>query len=140
MNAGGRPQRLLMASTGTKDPKASDILYVKALAAPFTVNTMPEATLKAFADHGEVGALMGRRRRLRGGAGGVRAGRDRCPRRGQAAGGGRRVVREVLERHDGGDRFEVRGAREGRLKVEKRSMKVLAVDIGGTYVKILAAG
>src|ERR1700747_261005 len=45
-NLGGRPQRLLWASTGTKDPKASDILYVKALAAPFTVNTMPEATLK----------------------------------------------------------------------------------------------
>src|SRR5579862_6313592 len=53
-NAGARPQRLLWASTGTKDPKASDILYVKALAAPFTVNTMPEATLKALADHGEV--------------------------------------------------------------------------------------
>jgi len=53
-NAGGRAQRLLWASTGTKDPKASDILYVKALAAPFTVNTMPEATLKAFGDHGEV--------------------------------------------------------------------------------------
>lgn len=58
MNAGGRPQRLLMASTGTKDPKASDILYVRELAAPFTVNTMPEATLKAFADHGEVGPLL----------------------------------------------------------------------------------
>jgi transaldolase len=58
MNAGGRPQRLLMASTGTKDPHAPDILYVKALAAPFTVNTMPEGTLKAFADHGEVGALL----------------------------------------------------------------------------------
>ncbi|MBL8893594.1 MAG: transaldolase, partial [Rhizobiales bacterium] len=43
-------------STGTKDPKASDIMYVKALASPFTVNTMPEGTLKAFADHGEVGA------------------------------------------------------------------------------------
>jgi transaldolase len=57
-NAGARPQRLLMASTGTKDPKASDILYVKALAAPLTVNTMPEPTLKAFADHGEVGALL----------------------------------------------------------------------------------
>jgi transaldolase len=56
MNAGARPQRLLMASTGTKDPKASDTLYVKALAAPFTVNTIPEATLLAFADHGEVGA------------------------------------------------------------------------------------
>jgi len=56
MNAGGRPQRLLMASTGTKDPKASDTLYVKALAAPFTVDTIPEATLLALADHGEVGA------------------------------------------------------------------------------------
>ena len=49
-NAGARPQRLLWASTGTKDPKASDVLYIKALAAPFTVNTMPEGTLKAFAD------------------------------------------------------------------------------------------
>jgi transaldolase len=58
LNAGARPQRLLWASTGTKDPKASDVLYVKALAAPFTVNTMPEATLKALADHGEVGALL----------------------------------------------------------------------------------
>ena len=57
-NAGARPQRLLWASTGTKDPKASDILYVKALAAPFTVNTMPEGTLKAFAQHGEVGAML----------------------------------------------------------------------------------
>ena len=57
-NAGARPQRLLWASTGTKDPKASDVLYIKALAAPFTVNTMPEGTLKAFADHGEVGATM----------------------------------------------------------------------------------
>jgi transaldolase len=58
MNAGARPQRLLLASTGTKDPKASDILYVKALAAPFTVNTIPEATLKAFAAHGEIGEPM----------------------------------------------------------------------------------
>ena len=57
-NAGARPQRLLMASTGTKDPKASDTLYVKALAAPFTVNTMPEGTLKAFGDHGEIGGIM----------------------------------------------------------------------------------
>jgi transaldolase len=52
-NAGARPQRLLFASTGTKDPKASDILYVRELAAPLTVNTMPEGTLKAFADHGQ---------------------------------------------------------------------------------------
>jgi len=58
LNAGARPQRLLLASTGTKDPKASPTLYIKALAAPLTVNTMPEGTLKAFADHGEVGALM----------------------------------------------------------------------------------
>src|SRR5215470_15149302 len=57
-NAGARPQRLLWASTGTKDPKASDVMYVKALAAPFTVNTMPEATLKALADHGELGTIM----------------------------------------------------------------------------------
>jgi len=57
-NAGARPQRLLWASTGTKDPKASDVLYIKALAAPFTVNTMPEGTLKALADHGEVGPLL----------------------------------------------------------------------------------
>jgi transaldolase len=58
MNAGARPQRLLLASTGTKDPKASDVLYIKALAAPLTVNTMPEGTLKAFADHGEIGTPM----------------------------------------------------------------------------------
>jgi transaldolase len=57
-NAGARPQRLLWASTGTKDPKASDILYVKGLAAPLTVNTMPEGTLKAFAQHGEIRALL----------------------------------------------------------------------------------
>jgi len=57
-NFGARPQRLLWASTGTKDPKASDILYVKGLAAPFTVNTMPDATLHALADHGEVGAAL----------------------------------------------------------------------------------
>ena len=57
-NAGARPQRLLWASTGTKDPKASDVLYVKALAAPYTVNTMPEGTLKALADHGELSEIM----------------------------------------------------------------------------------
>ena len=49
---------MLWASTGTKDPKASDTLYVKALAAPFTINTMPEGTLKAFSDHGEVGDVL----------------------------------------------------------------------------------
>jgi transaldolase len=57
-NFGARPQRLLWASTGTKDPKASDILYIQTLAAPFTVNTMPEATLKAFAEHGEIASSL----------------------------------------------------------------------------------
>ena len=57
-NAGARPQRLLWASTGTKDPQASDVLYIKALAAPFTVNTMPEGTLKALADHGDLSEIM----------------------------------------------------------------------------------
>ena len=58
MNAGAPVQRLLMASTGTKDPKASDTLYVEALAAPLTINTIPEATLEAFADHGKLGAAL----------------------------------------------------------------------------------
>jgi len=58
MNEGARPQRLLWASTGTKDPDASDTLYIEAFASPFTVNTMPEPTLLAFADHGEVGDLV----------------------------------------------------------------------------------
>jgi transaldolase len=57
-NAGARPQRLLWASTGTKDPAASDVLYIRALAAPFTINTIPDATLLAFADHGKLGELM----------------------------------------------------------------------------------
>jgi transaldolase len=57
-NAGARPQRLLWASTGTKDPRASDVLYVKALAAPFTVNTMPEGTLNALAGQNELGTII----------------------------------------------------------------------------------
>jgi transaldolase len=56
--SGVQPQRLLWASTGTKDPKASYVLYIKSLAAPFTVNTMPENTLKALADHGELGEML----------------------------------------------------------------------------------
>ncbi len=56
--AGYNPQRLLWASTGSKDPKASDVLYIEALAAPNTVNTMPEATLRALADHGEIGPVL----------------------------------------------------------------------------------
>ena len=57
-NQGARPQRLLWASTGTKDPQASDVMYIKALAAPFTVNTMPEATLQALAEHQDLGSIM----------------------------------------------------------------------------------
>jgi len=57
-NAGARAQRLLWASTGAKDPKASDLLYIQALAAPYTVNTMPEKTLRALADHGRLGPTM----------------------------------------------------------------------------------
>ena len=57
-NEGARPQRLLWASTGTKDPAAPDVLYVRALAAPFTVNTLPEKTLLAFGDHGVVGDFL----------------------------------------------------------------------------------
>ena len=57
-NLGGRPQRLLFASTGTKDPRASDVLYVRSLAAPFTVNTMPEKTLQALAAKDEIGGLL----------------------------------------------------------------------------------
>jgi transaldolase len=58
LNRGARAQRLLWASTGTKDPKAPDTLYVDALAAPHTINTLPEKTLLAVADHGKVGAMM----------------------------------------------------------------------------------
>jgi transaldolase len=58
VNMGARSQRLLWASTGTKDPKASDVLYIEGLAAPHTVNTMPEKTLFALADHGDIGAML----------------------------------------------------------------------------------
>ncbi|MCR9230965.1 MAG: transaldolase [bacterium] len=57
-NCGAQMQRLLWASTGAKDPNASDVLYITSLASPFTVNTMPEETLHAFADHGETGELL----------------------------------------------------------------------------------
>ena len=57
-NEGAKAQRLLWASTGTKDPDASDVLYIEGLASPFTVNTMPEKTLHAFADHGTVGETL----------------------------------------------------------------------------------
>jgi transaldolase len=56
--AGARPQRLLWASTGTKDPAAPDTLYIEALAAPDTIDTVPEKTLRAFADHGTMRGPM----------------------------------------------------------------------------------
>jgi transaldolase len=56
--AGAPAQRLLWASTGAKDPTIADTYYVAALAAPGTINTLPEKTLLAFADHGQVGALL----------------------------------------------------------------------------------
>jgi transaldolase len=59
-NFGARPQRLLFASTGTKDPKASDVLYIAALAAPNTINAIPEKTLLAFADHGKLAGTLPR--------------------------------------------------------------------------------
>ena len=64
-NEGARAQRLLWASTSVKDPAAPDVLYVDALAAPFTVDTMPDHTLEAFADHGIGGGSPARRRRRR---------------------------------------------------------------------------
>jgi len=57
-NCGARAQRLLFASTGTKDPKASDVLYIGALAAPNTINTMPEETLLAFGEHGRLSGVI----------------------------------------------------------------------------------
>ncbi|HEV3436970.1 MAG TPA: transaldolase family protein [Gemmata sp.] len=61
LNDGARSQRVLWASTGTKDPSASDPLYIKALVAPFTVTTMPASTLIALADHGELEGILSSR-------------------------------------------------------------------------------
>ena len=86
--AGAQPQRLLWASTGTKDPAASDTLYIEALAAPDTIDTMPEKTLHAFADHGKVRRRDGRGWwRCRGHAADARQGRHRHRRTGDAAAG-----------------------------------------------------
>ena len=112
MNEGARPQRLLWASTGTKDPDASDTLYIEGFASPFTVNTMPEPTLHAFADHGEVGELVpadgGDCERVLAEFGEA----DRRRRAGQAApGGGQGGLRQVLGRDAEDDRVAGRGTR-----------------------------
>ena len=115
-NAGARPQRLLWASTGTKDPKASDILYVKALAAPFTVNTMPEATLKARAIHTELGSILP----ADGGdcegvlAQFAKAGIDIDVLASQLQDEGAKSIRQIVERADGSDRLEERCDPEDR--------------------------
>ena len=61
--AGVQPQRLLWASTGTKDPRTSDVLYTDAIAAPSTINTMPEETLRAFADHRKTNDVFYRKKK-----------------------------------------------------------------------------
>ena len=145
-NAGGRAQRLLWASTSTKNPDAPDTLYVHGLAAPFTVNTMPDGTLEAFYDHGEVGA-SGRRtaRSSRGssigswrsttastGTSPTSATRSACGRRGGAhrrpgpgshrvpAGAGRRGVRSRGVRQRLGRADRRRLAREAVRRARRR--------------------
>ena len=111
LNAGARPQRLLWASTGTKDPTASDLLYIEALAAPFTVNTMPEGTLNALAEHGRSTTFSprtaGTAKRCSPGSPRPASTSMLWPnelqdRRGQ-------IVRQVLERPDGLHRIQERG-------------------------------
>ena len=115
-NAGARAQRLLWASTGTKDPEASDILYVTSLAAPNTVNTMPEATLLAFANHGEIGPLLTADDNAEEMLAGFEPGRHRCRRTGVRPPARRRhSLRRFLERADGWHRVQERDVEESRL-------------------------
>ncbi len=110
--AGARKQRMLWASTGTKDPKAAPGLYVEALAAPDTIDTMPEKTLLAFAVGGkrQVRDAEGRRRR-RAGAGAFCRGRHRCRRARRPLAGGRgAVLRQILDRTHEAHRRQERGA------------------------------
>ena len=95
--AGARPQRLLWASTGTKDPKASETLYIEALTAPDTINTMPEQTLHALTEHGELKGAMAEDGGGRSGARTLYASRHRCRgTRETAAARRRKGVREVV--------------------------------------------
>ncbi len=115
MNEGARPQRLLWASTGTKDPDASDTLYIEAFASPLTVNTMPEPTLHAFADHGQVTDLFpkdgGNAEQVL--AEFAEAGIDVAALADPPAGRGQRELQQVLGRAAGGDRVAERG--QGRV-------------------------
>ena len=119
-NLGARPQRLLFASTGTKDPKASDVLYISALAAPNTVNTMPEETLLAFAEHGSVGSRIPRD----GGdceqvlAAFGKAGIDVAKLAADLQSEGAKVVRRFVERSAGFDRVQ-----EQSIEIRSRSCR-----------------
>jgi transaldolase len=115
-NEGARPQRLLWASTGTKDPDASDVLYIEALAAPFTINTMPEKTLLAFAEHGEV--------------------RDPLPPDGRDA---EQVLADFNSAGIDTDELAERLQREGAETFDA-SWKELLGSIGSEREKLLAAG
>ncbi len=117
-NEGARPQRLLFASTGTKDPDLPTTKYVDELAAPNTVNTMPEETLLAYAEEGVLrGLAAGGRRRQRVAAGRVHGGRNRSRRpRPAAPDGGRQEVRGLLERPARLHRRQGERGRGGRLR------------------------
>ena len=117
-DAGANAQRPLWASTGTKNPAYSDVLYVEALIAPDIVNTMPEATLRAFADHGEIGAPAGRRRQRRRRNPERRAGCRRRPRlpHGRARARGRALFLRLLPTADRLHRDQAGPYRAGRLR------------------------
>ena len=125
--AGVRPQRLLWASTGTKDPSASDLLYIEALAAPFTVNTMPEGTLNALAEHGAITRILPAH-------GGdceelltrfARAGIDIDALAAQLQDEGAEIVRQVLERAVGLHRIQERGAEMTQSAISARGIEHL---------------
>jgi transaldolase len=132
-NAGARPQRLLWASTGTKDPKAPDVLYIKALAAPFTVNTMPEGTLKALADHGDLREIMS----VDGG--------DCETVLNQFGAAGIDIDALAAQLQDEGAKSfanswndlmaVIASRRDFAKRLREGSMKVLVVDVGGTHVR-----
>ena len=143
--AGARPQRPLWASTGTKDPAYSDVLYVEELIAPDVINTMPEATLRAFADHGDVGAHLQRRSGAATADPSPRAGRRHRPRRHHRAARARRralllrllprAARLHREQASGDRRFRAHAPALTRLRQEfswsclrRRQTRIAAVS------------